>query len=205
MGHIGVLAELTLLLAGAAVISIRSIRGELLFYLVTWCSVCGLLAIVVISGLAAEWLAERIGRDRAVSVVRAAGAMLVALALAAPVARGSVIGLANADVSRIAPIVDAFVRARAGEAPTIQIASHDTWPAAAGVALYLVKRGTPIAVDGKWLNVVGRSLRERPGRHARIVFADNTVADALVRRGFIGVAASDEIRVLFESTRIDRR
>jgi hypothetical protein len=204
-GHIGVLAELTLLLAGAAVVSIRSIRGELLFYLVTWSSVCGLLANVVISALTVEWLGERIGENRAVVVAMGAGAMLVALAWAAPVPHGSVIGPANADVRRIAPIVDAFVRARPGEVPTIQIAAHDTWPVAAGVALYLVKRGTPVAIDDEWLNVVGRSLRERPGPHARIVFADNTIADALGRRGFIGVASSGEVRVLFESTRSDRQ
>jgi len=203
--HIGVLADLTLVLAGAAILSIRSIRGELLVYLITWCSVCGLLAIVVISGVAAEWLGERIGRSRAVPVAMTAGAMVVALALAAPVARGSVIGPANEDVSRIAPIVDAFVRARPGEVPTIQIPAHDTWPVAAGVALYLVKRGTPVAVDDEWLNVVGRSLREQPGPHTRLVFADTAIADALVRRGFIGVASSDGVRVLFESTRIDRQ
>jgi len=104
-----------------------------------------------------------------------------------------------------APIVDAFVRARPGEVPTIRIAAHDTWPVAAGVALYLVKRGTPIAVDDEWLNVVGRSLRERPGPHARLVFADNPIADALRRRGLIDVASSDEVRVLFESTRSDRQ
>jgi len=202
---IGVLAELTFLLAGAAIMSVRSIRGELLFYLVTWCSVCGLLAVVVISGFAAAWLGELIGTNRAMFVAMGAGALLVALALAAPVARGSVIGPANADVSRIAPIVDAFVRARPGEVPTIRIAAHDTWPVAAGVALYLVKRGTPIAVDDEWLNVVGRSLRERPGPHARLVFADNPIADALRRRGLIDVASSDEVRVLFESTRSDRQ
>ena len=204
-GHIGVLAELTLLIAGAAIVSIRSIRGELLFYLVTWCSVCGLLAIVVVSRFAVEWLGERIGEARAGFVTTAAGAMVVALALAAPVARGSVIGPANPDVSRIAPIVDAVVRARPAEQPTLQIAARDTWPVAVGVALYLVKRGTPVAVDDEWLNVVGRSLRERPGPHARIVFADDTIADALARRGFTAVTSSDGVRVLFDPTRIDRQ
>jgi len=203
--HIAVLAELTLLLAGAAIMSIRSIRGELLFYLVTWCAVCGLLSIVVISAFAAEWLRERIGSDRAISMAMAAGAILVALALAAPVARGSVIGAANADVSRIGPLVDAFLRSRSGEVPTIHIAAHDTWPVAAGVALYLVKRGTPVAVDDAWLNVVGRSLRERPGPHTRIVFADDATVDALGRRGLIGVASSDGVRVLFEPARLDRQ
>jgi len=131
--------------------------------------------------------------------------MVVALALTAPIARGSVIGAADADVSRIAPIVDAFMKARPGEVPTIQIAAHDTWPVAAGVALYLVKRGTPVAVADEWLKVVGRSLRERPGPHVRIVFADNSIADSLGRRGFTAVASSDGVRVLFDSTGLDRQ
>jgi hypothetical protein len=73
------------------------------------------------------------------------------------------------------------------------------------VALYLVKRGTPVAVDDEWLNVVGQSLRERPGPHPRIVFADNSIADSLGRRGFTAVASSDGVRVLFDSTRLDRQ
>ena len=196
-GHIRVLAELTLLLAGVAVISIRSIRGELLLYLVTWCTVCGFLAVVVISEFASEWLGARIGENRAVAIAMAAGTVVVALALTAPVERGSVIGAENIDVSRIAPVVNAFVRLRSGMVPTIEIASHDTWPVAVGVALYLVKRGTPVAVDEAWLNVVGRSLQETPGRHPRIVFADQTIADTLTRRGFVAVASSRGVQVLF--------
>jgi hypothetical protein len=199
-GQIGVLAEVTLLLAGAALISIRAIRGELLFYLVTWSAVCGLLAVVVIGEFASEWLAMRVGENRAVSLVTAAGTVLVALALTAPVARGSVIGTENADVSRIAPTVNDFIRTRPGEVPTIHIASHGAWPVAAGVALYLVKRGTPVAVEEEWLNVVGRSLQESPGPHPRIVFADEMLADTLARRGFVAVASSDHVHVLFASS-----
>ena len=192
-----VLAEVTLLLAGAALISVRTIRGELLFYLVTWCAVCGLLAVVVIGEFASEWLALRAGENRAGSVVAVAATALVALALTAPVARGSVIGTENADVRRIAPIVNDFVRTRPGEVPTIHIVSRGTWPVAVGVALYLVKRGTPVAVDEEWLNVVGRSLQESRGPHPRIVFADEMLADTLARRGFVAVASSDHVHVLF--------
>jgi len=190
----------TLLLAGAALMSIRAIRGELLFYLVTWCAVCGLLAAVVMVEFASEWLAIRVGENRAVFAVTAAGTVLVALALTAPVARGSVIGTENADVSRIAPIVDDFVRTRPGEVPTIHIASRGTWPVAAGVAVYLVKRGTPVAVDEEWLNVVGRSLQESPGPHPGIVFADEMLGDTLARRGFVAIASSDHVQVLFGSS-----
>ena len=194
-GQVRVLAELTLLIAGVAVVSIRSIRGELLLYLVTWCAVCGFLAVVVVSEFASEWLGTRVGANHAVAM--AAAPVVVALALTAPIERGSVIGAENGDVRRIAPIVDAFVRARPGVVPTIEIASHDTWPVAVGVALYLVKRRTPVAVEEAWLNVVGRSLRESPGRHPRMVVADQTIADTLTRRGFVAVASSNGVQVLF--------
>jgi len=196
-GHIRVLAELTVLFAAVAILSIRSARGELLLYLVTWCAVCGFLAVVVISEFASDWLGARVGENRAVPIATAAASVVVALALTAPVARGSVIGAENGDVSRIAPVVNAFVRARPSVVPTIQIASHDTWPVAVGVALYLVKRGTPVAVDEAWLNVVGRSLQERLGPHPRMVFVDPTIAETLTRRGFVAVASSGGVHVLF--------
>jgi len=196
-GHIRVVAELTLLFAAVAILSIRSIRGELLLYLVTWCAVCGFLAVVVISEFASDWLGARVGENRAVAMAIAASSLVVALALAAPIERGSVIGAEDMDVGRIAPIVNAFVSARPGVVPTIQIASRDTWPVAVGVALYLVKKGTPVAVDEPWLNVVGRSLQQTPGPHPRLVFADDANADTLMRRGFVAVAASGGVHVLF--------
>jgi len=151
---------MTLLLAGVSVLSIRAVRGELLNYLMVWCSVCGLRAIIAIASFACDWLAKRIRESRPFAVVIAAATVLVVLALGDSVPRSPAIGDANVDVMGLGPIVNDFVRTRFGEVPTLYIASRDTWPIAVGVALDLVKRGKPVAVHDEWLNVVERPLRE---------------------------------------------
>jgi hypothetical protein len=196
------LSEVAIVGAVVAVISVRAIRGDLAFYLASWCSVIGFLAVVVSAASLLMKLENYIGATRTFITTASSACVLLVLVLVAPVKRISVIGAPDRDVSELAPAVDRFLRAQPDHVPTVRIASHNAWPIAVGVVLYLCKSGRSVAVEQTWTDVVGRPLAETPGEHAELLFADDALAAALIAQpGLVEIASGRDVHVLWQSVR----
>jgi hypothetical protein len=192
------LAEIVLLATSIAVLSVRAIRGDILLYLVSWCSVIGLLSVAVITASALDWVQPRIGVDKTFAIAVVSGCVLLGLAWAAPVRRPSVIHGSTAEVDHIAPIVNAFMRTQENLPATVFLLSRESWPIAVGVVLYMCKHDTPIAVEEEWIGLVGRPLGQTPGQHPGLFFANDVVAQRLrPEDGFVEIASARDVHVLF--------
>jgi hypothetical protein len=169
-----VFATTVLIQIAVAVIAVRAIRGEIYDYLVIWTSALGLTAS---AAMAAHLIkAVESNRDRPIGrvTVLIASAILIGSAVAEPVPRGPVFRSADVSTERLAFAVNTYLLANHVRAPLISIASHDTWPTAVAVTLYLDKRDYPVTVAPEWLFMVGRSLTPRGNEDVMLVFGDES-------------------------------
>jgi hypothetical protein len=150
-----------------AVFAVRAIRGDIEPYLVSWISVLGLLTLVTITAAAIH-----LGNVTAPAAATASAIVLL-LALFAPVARSPAFRSVDRNAEQVAQQVAAYLTgARANR--TIVVESTSTWPTAAATALLLTKRGIHVSVEDKWLTVFGSQFAPDATSHGRLIFSDGT-------------------------------
>jgi hypothetical protein len=192
------LSMMVLVQIAVAVLAVRAIRGEVLFYLVTWISLLGLLSLVAMAACPKA----RFAVVPAQTAAAALSAILLALALAGPVVRGSVIRPRDDDAEQIARAVQAHLLATRTDRPTVRMVSREVWPTAVAVVLFLHKQGIPVYVEREWAGIVGKPLIEPPGSHPALLFGDAAFKERARTRGDLTfIAATPDVGVFLEFPR----
>lgn len=168
LGALGVVSAVMAL--GAYAIGTR-IKGPVADYLLQWASAPGFTLWCALGGAlgpavaqrAPAWLSSTAPRAGAIACLAAVAAATSATSRLAPVQ-------GNAIVAAMADAVSRELGAGRDDTPMLRIASHDSWPATAGIALKLYKRSLPFAVDPEWLFMFGEHFRSptAPGRELLI-------------------------------------
>jgi hypothetical protein len=194
------LAKVTLVLVGVAVVAVQAIRADILFYLVAWVSLTGFLFLVTATAWLVPTLEEAVGLARARAAVVLSAVALGALALAGPVPRSAVTRQSDARAEELARGVENYLRVGGLSSPTVHIVSREIWPTAVAVVLHLYKANVPVYVEREWLNIVGKAFAEPPGQHPGLFFGDPAFADwARLRPDFAPVAHTDRVSVFLGS------
>jgi hypothetical protein len=190
---LGAFAAIALAEMAAAVVAIRTTRGNLLPNLVLWLAVPGLMAVV--TGMA--WLARPQGRMRTVTV--AAGVFALVLALLAPVPRDPVFHDRAIAIEQLARDVEEAVAAHHVVRPVVRVASDHVWPTAAAIVLHLYKRQVPFFVDRTWGFMFGSRLAEDGQPHPSLLIGDGAFADrASEQPTLIPLAHSSDVFVFLD-------
>ncbi len=181
------LASIALAEIADAVAAVHAIRGEMHPYLVCWVSVIGLVAATVLAGglLAlrrwafSRWAAPaRLGPDLALALTIFAGVAIFGLGVRAEARGVDVFGPADQDAERFAEEIRSYLVAHGVDRPCLTIASHDVWPTAAAVVLYLEKRRVPIVVERDWLFMMGDQLEARSPPAHRLLLGEGEYCPA---------------------------
>jgi hypothetical protein len=197
---LAILATVTLVQIAVAMLAVRAIRGDIYGHLVIWVSLLGFISSVTLAAWLVTAMERSLGSRPARAIVGLGSIMLLGLAVVGePVPRGPVFRQPDLATEQLARSVETYLRSAQVDHPTIRIASHDSWPAAVAVVLYLYKRDIPVSVERDWLFMVGTPFAESPGEHPRLLFGNATFDEgARTRRDLTSVAASGDVHVYLE-------
>jgi hypothetical protein len=194
------LSTVTLVQIAVALLAVRAIRGDIYVHLVIWISLLGLMSSVTLAAWLVTATERSLGPRPARAIVGLGSIVLLGLAVVGePVPRGPVFRQPDLVTDQLARSVETYLRSAQVDRPTIRIASHESWPAAVAVVLYLYKRDIPVSVERDWIFMVGRPFAESPGEHPRLLVGNSTLdQDARTRRDLTFVAASGDVHVYLE-------
>jgi hypothetical protein len=171
------LATVTLVQIAVAILSVRAIRGDIYVHLVIWISLLGFMSWVTLAAWIVAAIERSLGPMPARAIVGLGSVVLLGLAVSEPVPRAPVFRQPDLATEQLAGNVETYLRLAHVDRPTIRIPSHETWPAAVALVLYLYKHDVPISVEAGWLFMVGRSFAESAGEHPRLLVGDSTFND----------------------------
>lgn len=170
---LGVLAALSAGCFLAAISAVREIRGQFYPYLLEWISTIGfLVASLGAACLDRAWARSGFSRWGAGAV---AGVLFVGLSVAVGDAFGKAQIFPPHDLpaEQLAQGVERGLAARPQvRRPVVHIVSPDVWPVGLAVVLHLEKAGIRVAVDRRWLYMVGSSLADHPADLYGLTFGD---------------------------------
>jgi hypothetical protein len=166
------LSAIVLVQIMVAVVAIRAVRGDVLFYLVAWISVLGPLAWIVFAAWLSSWLQPAARRPFLQIAPGICSVAVIVLALRVSTPRPPVFREPDPAAESLARQVDEFLDSQKGARPVVRIRTRDTWPTAAAVVLHLYKRRVPIAVDPSWEFLFGRPLTALPGAQPELLVGD---------------------------------
>ena len=175
--------------------SVTQVRGPLVDHLVFWISILGVVNTVAIVGVATSWIGDRVRRQRIhipplvermiyvgfVSLVAVRG-----MAILVEDHRLAVQGQARFASEResatvLSEATQEYLRSHGKERPFIEIA-QPVWSVTAGTVLRLLKAGTPVSVEERWLHMYGHVLRPTGDEDVDLHFADATQHERLRER-----------------------
>lgn len=177
----------------AAVLGVRSIRGEIHDYLVYWLAAPGFLALAVtlawVSPIASGWQSV---------TVSIAAAIVIVIATIAPIGRWSVYGEKDPAAEQVARETEHFLAAGKVREPVVRVASADAWPTTAALIVYLQKHGIPVRVEPAWTFMFGSNLEDRGGDHARLFIGSSYFGERARAERLMPVAEFGDASVYFE-------
>jgi hypothetical protein len=193
------MATVTLVQIAIAILAVRAIRGDIYVHLVIWISLLGFMSWVTLAAWLVTAIERRLGPLAARAIVGLGSIILLGLAVSEPVPRAPVFRQPDLATEQLARSVETYLRLAQVDRPTIRIPSHETWPDAVAVVLYLYKHDIPISVESDWLFMVGTPFAESRGEHPRLLFGNWTFnEDARTRRDLTFVAASGDAYVYLD-------
>jgi hypothetical protein len=131
------LATVTLVQIAVAILAVRAIRGDIYVHLVIWISLLGVMSSVTLAAWLVTAMERSLGPRPARAIVGLGSIVLLGLAVGEPVPRGPVFRQPDLATEQLARRVETYLRSAQVDHPTIRIASHESWPAAVAVVLYL--------------------------------------------------------------------